>query len=81
MAGMISLTRDSITRKWTLTPAPGRNYGSPVVPESIRREATAQTRNFRRLPWVGLAQVFEVTLSITNAVSYTHLTLPTIYSV
>ena len=66
MAGQIDLSRDATTGLWTLKPKPGRNYGSPVVPESVRREAFAEVGNFHRYPWVGAGQVWQVTIEVIN---------------
>ena len=66
MAGQIDLSRDATTGLWTLAPKAGRNWGSPVTPESLRREAVAQTLNYRRLNWIGSGQAFEITFDVIN---------------
>lgn len=66
MAGMLSVTRDAASGIWTLAPAAGRDWVSPVIPESIRREGKVETLNLRRHGWRGQAQAWEVTVSIIN---------------
>ena len=66
MAGMIDISRDATTGLWTLAPKADRNWGSPVIPESLRREAVGQTLNYRRLSWIGSGQAFEVTFDVVN---------------